>query len=489
LFKKTLLIRADASLQIGFGHVLRCLALAQAWQDAGGEAIFVCAELPEMLEARLAKENFSVETIETSIGSRDDALQTQKIARDRSANWVVCDGYRFDGDWLRNLRSDEFALLVLNDFSSVDLSVANTILNPNAGAKADMYARFVANSQVLAGADFALLRREFRWQKRVKKRVPKEIERVLVAMGGADLKNLVPRALSWLQSQGFTGKVVILSGAREFDLPKFGFDLKIVSAQNEVSDWMNWCDLALAAAGSTTWELACCGVPTILSVVADNQHALSLWAHQNGVALSLGQDDKGWEKRLGTAWQILGSSVARERMSMHARNSIDGQGGARVVQKLWSDALQLRRAEPEDARILWEWRNDAQTRAMSLQSDFIEWEQHRAWMQTRLEDENSEVWIALKNGEPVGSVRFASVEMKATISVVLAPQWRGLGLGCNLIEMGCRVLFRLWDVSIIRALIKSENVASRRAFSKAGFCCATSNSSMPYLEFLLERPA
>ena len=144
-------------------------------------------------------------------------------------------------------------------------------------------------------------------------------------MGGADIHNLVPRALNWLQARGFAGEVVVLSGARTFDLPKFGFDLRIINAQNEVPDWMDWCDLAVAAAGATTWELACCGVPAILSVVAENQRLLARWCEQNGVAASAGEADEHWESRLemrGSNW--IGD--ARYKMSRRARNAVDGQG-------------------------------------------------------------------------------------------------------------------------------------------------------------------
>ena len=487
MFKPTLLLRADANLQIGWGHVLRSLALAQAWQDAGGTAVFACADLPASLETRLRAQCSHVERVHAAIGSGDDAARTQTIAREHGASWLICDGYNFAGDWLRAVKSDAFSLCALDDLSATDLSAANLILNPNAGATAEFYARFAANATVLVGADYALLRREFRLRNRGEKIINSNIERVLIAMGGADICNLVPRALNWLQAQNFAGEVVVLSGARAFDLPSFSFDLRTVNARDEVPDWMNWCDLTLAAAGATTWELACCGAPAILSVVAENQRPLARWCEQNGVAVSVGEADEDWDLRLENAWYEL-NYEARRAMSRRARNAVDGQGAARAIQNLWPGVVQLRAVTSNDARILWEWRNEAQTRAMSLQSDFVEWETHRTWLDARLNDGNSLLWIAHRDGESLGTVRFARDEQGALISVVLAPDWRGQRLATPLIQSACRALFALWNVPRIRAQIKPENAASRRAFENAGFNCETEDASMPHLNYFLERP-
>ena len=144
-------------------------ALAQAWQDAGGVAAFACAQLPDGLKTRLANENCRVHIVDAEIGSPQDAAQTRQLARDCAASWLVCDGYNFAGDWLRAVKCDAFSLCALDDSISTDLSAANVILNPNAGGTAEFYARFQPDATILAGADYALLRREFRLKNRGEK--------------------------------------------------------------------------------------------------------------------------------------------------------------------------------------------------------------------------------------------------------------------------------------------------------------------------------
>ena len=91
----TLVIRADASREIGTGHVMRCLALAQAWQDGGGKATFIMAMESPAIEARLNCERIEVVNIKQTPGSAEDAVQTEGVANRHNAQWIVVDGYQF----------------------------------------------------------------------------------------------------------------------------------------------------------------------------------------------------------------------------------------------------------------------------------------------------------------------------------------------------------------------------------------------------------
>ncbi|PYV75576.1 MAG: UDP-2,4-diacetamido-2,4,6-trideoxy-beta-L-altropyranose hydrolase, partial [Acidobacteria bacterium] len=115
MFPGTLIIRADATAAIGHGHVMRCLALAQAWQDRGGECVFAMAEpIPEM-KARLCTEGFEVIPFTVASGSSDDAAQLAELARVRDASWIVVDGYQFRTEYHRALKSAGVRLLVIDD--------------------------------------------------------------------------------------------------------------------------------------------------------------------------------------------------------------------------------------------------------------------------------------------------------------------------------------------------------------------------------------
>ena len=104
-----LCIRADASPSIGIGHLMRCLALAQAWQDRGGAVTFVTAPGQPALMARFVREGFAVHELKSPPGTLTDATET--LATAASAGWLVVDGYQFRTDYLMALRAGECRVL------------------------------------------------------------------------------------------------------------------------------------------------------------------------------------------------------------------------------------------------------------------------------------------------------------------------------------------------------------------------------------------
>jgi spore coat polysaccharide biosynthesis predicted glycosyltransferase SpsG len=136
----TLLIRADANAAIGAGHVMRCLALAQGWQDAGGTAVVAAAELPVAIENRLVEEKIEVVRLQVDPGTGPDATELANLARERNAPWVVVDGERFGPGYFETLKKHDFKVLWLDDFGSVRAHDADLILNQNLGTSRDAYA-------------------------------------------------------------------------------------------------------------------------------------------------------------------------------------------------------------------------------------------------------------------------------------------------------------------------------------------------------------
>jgi spore coat polysaccharide biosynthesis predicted glycosyltransferase SpsG len=112
-----IIIRADASVAIGTGHVMRCLALAQAWQDAGGSASLVAAELPEPLAPIVTAQRVSLIRMKSVPGGAADAAETVAQARRLGADWVVVDGERFGTDFLDAIKAAGFRVLLIDDFA------------------------------------------------------------------------------------------------------------------------------------------------------------------------------------------------------------------------------------------------------------------------------------------------------------------------------------------------------------------------------------
>ena len=132
--------------------------------------------------------------------------------------------------------------------------------------------------------------------------------------------------------------------------------------------------------------------------------------------------------------------------------------------------LKLRQVSAEDCRIVWEWANDPEVRAVSFSPEAIPYKDHLAWFQSKLHDPGCYFYIAEDRAhEPVGEVRYEREGAGATISINLDRKYRGKGYGLALIRLASQELFEVSDVEVIHAYIKEGNEAAIGAFKKAGF--------------------
>jgi UDP-2,4-diacetamido-2,4,6-trideoxy-beta-L-altropyranose hydrolase len=340
-----LLVRADASAAIGTGHVMRCLALAQAWVERGGRARFASAACPEALAERLASEGFECERLHTRAGGAEDARATLRLARKHGARWIALDGYHFSPPYQAQLRAAGARVLLFDDEARAPAYAADLLLNQNLHASSGDYGWKSGSARLLLGSQYALLRREFRHGAGVHERVAPRARRLLVTLGGADPSNAterVLRALRRLRRADF--EVLCLAGAANphFDTLKHYADPPHLRVEHSTSDMparMAWADLAISAAGTTTWELCFMGLPTLSIVLADNQQRIAHSLAERGAALSLGRAEALREDVLERAVGELAEDEAlRATLSSQGRALVDGRGAERVADALWEAA-------------------------------------------------------------------------------------------------------------------------------------------------------
>jgi RimJ/RimL family protein N-acetyltransferase len=217
------------------------------------------------------------------------------------------------------------------------------------------------------------------------------------------------------------------------------------------------------------------GVPSLVTTVADNQTRLTESLDRAGYVRWIGSSS---ETTVTTYYEALRSRM--ERVDLEPL--VDGYGTKRVAEFLWPSAreqLRLRRARPHDAEQFFVWRNDPDARAMSFDQSEILWSAHLEWFTRKLADYDTLMYVLEVDGLPVGQIRFDFEAKEAVLSYGLDCLVRGRGWSSSLITAGMNELARLRPVSV-RAVVRSENGASRKAFTRLGWSESSANGHVVF---------
>jgi len=335
-----LLIRADASVAIGTGHVMRCLALAQAWQDRGGRAVFAMSQSTSSIVDRLRTEGIGVVPCATPPGSPGDIEKTLEAVRAEQADWVVVDGYHFDCGYLDALKYSDVKVLLLDDNGRPGTHSSDFILNQNIHARESLYEDRAVDTKLLLGTKYALLRRDFSDWRGYHRQVNRRAHKLLVAMGGSDPDNVTVRVIDAIEMVGAPDlHVKVLVGGSNPHLTSIGertrggrhrYDL--LTDVTNIPELLAWGDLAVSAAGTVCWEYCLLGLPAVLVAVAENQFAAAKALQEAGAAtLVEGGVGFSYREMSGLVGQVMNSYQQRQTLSRKAQGLVDGLGSSRVV--------------------------------------------------------------------------------------------------------------------------------------------------------------
>lgn len=358
--------RTDASLQIGTGHVMRCLTLAEALRTAGATCRFICRDLPGHMADRIAAQGFGVDLLPAPgpgpapIGPPDHAVWAgvtwEADAADTAAHltpapdWLIMDHYAFDARWQRAVLPAGTRLMVLDDLADRP-HVADLLLDQNFGRQAADYKSILpAGTKILAGAQNALLRPDFAAHRAaaLTARQTRPLRHLLIAMGGIDLPDVTSRLLTALPGTALPGdlRITVVMGAAApaldrvralaADLP---WTCDVAVNVTDMAALMADADLAIGAVGGTTWERCAVGLPTLMVIIADNQTPAATALDRAGAAILIGrEDDPVLIPNLQAALTDMTDTAARRALAARTAEICDGRGTDRVVAALLSPA-------------------------------------------------------------------------------------------------------------------------------------------------------
>ena len=486
IYSNQIVFRADADTRMGTGHLMRCLALAQAWQDVGGHVTFLTASDSLILKDRLQSEDMAVTSLSACPGSVDDARQTTALAKKIHASWIVLDGYQFGSTYQKILKDSGRSLLFIDDFSHAGHYYADIVLNQGISAVPTLYPNKEGYTQLLLGPCYALLRREFLSYQNWKREHPDTAKKILVTMGGSDPDNATGKVIRAIQYLEQDPEVVVVVGSNNPHYQKLKamvdnspVPIRLLQNVTDMPALMAWADTAVSAGGSTCLEMAYMGLPNVILVLAKNQQANAESFNAAGISVNLGWHDEIDAPALTKGLNILISDQKlRTKMSAKARKLVDGTGTNHILSSIDqrtrhlqpTEDISVRRACIQDGELLWKWANNHSVRANAFHADTIPRKEHIRWYQNKLNSADTLIWILEFDKEPVAQIRYDRVNPDtAEIDFSVAAGCRGIGLGTKALVLTSDISGKELGVKRIKGIVFVSNKASGCAFTKAGF--------------------
>ena len=362
--KYKIVFRCDASIQIGTGHVMRCLTLANEMAQQGAECIFICRRHHGNLIEEIQQHGYKVYALplendlyietnnKTVLAHADwldstqyrDAELSLSIVKTLQPDWLIVDHYSLDEIWEKGLQPYCKKIMIIDDLADRKHH-CDVLLDQNFGRDPQDYAAHVnENCELLCGSKYALLRPEFAaWRGySLERRQYNKLASILINLGGVDKDNITTKILKVLQTKSLPDhcSITIVMGAtspwikavkQKAAMMQWPTVVKV--GVDNMAEVMANSNLAIGAAGSTSWERCCLGLPTIMLVLADNQQVIASALEDVGAALIFNVNKLEAEPlALG---QCIASVVPEMRkMSRVASAVTDGLGVTRLSKVL-----------------------------------------------------------------------------------------------------------------------------------------------------------
>lgn len=318
------MFRADASLQMGTGHIMRCLTLADALRAQGVDCQFFCREHPGNLIDLIRGKAYTVHVLpllpekaasalpggasvaldELPYGywlgttQEQDAEACATILAALSPDWLIVDHYALDVRWEIMLKQHYRKLMVIDDLADRS-HWCDLLLDQNLGRCPEDYRSLLpGHCQLLIGPSYALLRSEFAALRptALARRQQPGVQDVLIALGGVDQHNYTGTIIDALKNSdllpGVRLTVVLGATAPHLECVRASvseclWPVEVLSGIDDMAERMMRADLAIGAGGGSAWERCCLGLPTLLVILAENQKSASYALAAMGAAILL----------------------------------------------------------------------------------------------------------------------------------------------------------------------------------------------------------
>lgn len=475
--------RVDAGAAYGWGHLMRCLALAQELRRLGARVVWICRHNADGPIGYLVWHGYEVFALPRPLSGDQDAELTVAALGQAgiTPDWLIVDHYELDREWEIVVRKAAERVMVIDDIPGRQHR-CDVLLDQTAPINDRLHSE---DSITLSGPGYALVRPEFRalragaLERRKRRRA--KLQRLLISFGAADHLNMTCMALAATVQSGFRGVVHVVLGqvaAHRMEVYRQAQEMQaevhIYSGVDQLAPLLIQADLAIGGGGMSAWERCALGIPSLVVSTAENQ-GRAIHALQNAGAVDyIGRADE-------VHAQVIADRIAHfsrhpeelTSMAFRAAALCDGLGAQRVALHLIPIAARdgtvvtLRPATAADCDLIYAWQRLPGTRRYARNPDVPEYQEHQRWFAERLSDPGCVFHIVEYAGRSVGVVRLDLAEEPSTyeVSIFIDPAVQRRGVASA--ALAC--IRRVMRSAVLMAYVQPDNTASRRLFERAGY--------------------
>jgi UDP-2,4-diacetamido-2,4,6-trideoxy-beta-L-altropyranose hydrolase len=473
---RKILFRADGSTEIGLGHVIRSLALAEMLKD-DFYIVFAIQEPSELLQQQIIAVCSEIIVLPRT-DNRDNLLKELESFL-QGDEVVVLDGYKFETDYQKTIKNKGCKLVCIDDIHAYHL-VADIVINHGIDTNA-VYSR-ESCTKLLLGTDYCLLRQPF-LQPRESDFIPNKENNIFLCFGGSDITNLTCAYLERLVKIEGLGIIhVVVGSAFQHEMAllqlldqKNDSNIQVhrnVSSQELVRIIQN-CNVAIVPGSTIAIECASIGIPILCGYYADNQHDIVQTLERLEIAVNFGDFTLFEESVFAKKLKKL---LKTDAHAWHKRSKqfFDGRAKERFLKEFKSlfllREIEIRRALKSDVNLYYHWANDPIVRLYAINEEPIPYDSHCAWFINKLSSIHSYLYIAVVNGKDFGQVRFDFEDGNFYISYSVSCEMLGRGLATPMLEAAIQQLQKDFKQTFtLLALVKENNTASSKVFKRLQF--------------------
>jgi UDP-2,4-diacetamido-2,4,6-trideoxy-beta-L-altropyranose hydrolase len=491
-----IVFRADASVHIGSGHIMRCLVLAKILKDKGHNVNFFTRPQKGDFVDYIKQQNIQVvelkkinNIIKPKANNDYEAwLQTtwlddanDFIEKASYTDLVIVDHYGIDKKWEKHVsQSLNCKMFIIDDL--IREHYADLILDQTFGRQQSEYVSTAKKTKILVGSHYSLLAPQYS-ELRIEAEKKQSISpkyKVLVTMGAIDAPNVTLKVLNALSTiQNINVTVLLSPRAPHYDSVKLYCKINPliihIDFSEDVANLMLEHDIAIGAPGSTSWERACLGLPSIIIPIADNQIDIAEKIAKSGAAITLNIEN------IESDFKVAFKDLVHNWLEYRVENFklTDGLGVFRVTYEIEKLSLETssnvdvscRLADKKDIKQVYNWQILPETRKYALNNVAPELKEHTEWMLKKLEALSDYFYIIeienkTTDKHPAGVVRLDKTDINEyLISIFIDPEFYGQQIA----QQALIYIDTVHSKNTINATILNDNTASQKLFKRANY--------------------